>query len=94
MKKIELLHSDITEDIIKAFFHVYNSLGYGCLEKVYENSMVHVLKGTNHSVKQQHPIIVRFDGIVVGEYFRDLLVDDRVIVELKAAEAISKEHEA
>lgn len=67
MKKITLLHSDITDDIIKAFFHVYNSLGYGFLEKVYENSMAHVLKNMKHSLKQQHPITVWFDGIVVGE---------------------------
>jgi GxxExxY protein len=75
MKKITLLHSDITDDILKAFFDVYNSLGYGFLEKVYENSMVHVLKTMNRTVKQQHPITVFFDGIVVGEYFTDLLVD-------------------
>lgn len=94
MNKLELLHSDITEDIIKAFFHVYNSLGFGFLEKVYENAMVHVLTGMKHLVAQQYPIIVLFDGIVVGEYFADLFIDDRVIVELKAAEAIRKEHEA
>lgn len=94
MKKITLLHSDITDDIFKAFFHVDNSLGYGFLEKVYENSMVHVLKNMKHSVKQQHPITVWFDCIVVGEYFTDVLVDEIVIVELRAVEVISKEHEA
>jgi GxxExxY protein len=73
---------------------VYNSLGFGFLEKVYENAMAHVLTDMKHLVKQQHPIIVLFDGIVVGEYFADLFIDDSVIVELKAAEAIRKEHEA
>lgn len=60
----------------------------------YENSMTHVLKNVNYSVQQQHPISVCFEDIVVGKYFADLLVNDVVIAELKAAEAISKNHEA
>ncbi|MBI3586239.1 MAG: GxxExxY protein [Ignavibacteriales bacterium] len=94
MKKIELLHSDITDDIIRTFFRVYNSLGYGFLEKVYENAMVIALEQTKHSVKQQHPIKVYFEEKLIGEYFADLLVDDKVIVELKTSETIAKEHEA
>ena len=94
MNKKNLIHSDITDDVLKAFFHVYNALGYGFLEKVYENSMIIALRGMGHTVKQQQPIQVQFEGSVVGEYFADLLVDDRVIVELKAAEALAKEHEA
>jgi GxxExxY protein len=94
MNKQNLIHSDVTDDGLKAFFHVYNALGYGFLEKVYENSMIIALRGTGHTVKQQQPIQVQFEGSLVGEYFADLLVDDRVIVELKAAEALAKEHEA
>ena len=94
MKNTNLLHKDITDDILKAFYHTYNTLGYGFLEKVYENSLSHILRQMNHAVKQQYPITVYFDGIVVGEYFADVLVDDKVIVELKASEAIAKEHEA
>jgi GxxExxY protein len=92
MKK--LLHSEVTDDILSAFFRVYNTLGFGFLEKVYENSMAISLREMRHSVRQQHPIQVKFDGAFVGEYFADLLVDDRVIVELKAAEALAKDHEA
>jgi GxxExxY protein len=92
MKK--LLHSEVTDDILSAFFRVYNTLGFGFLEKVYENSMAISLREMRHSVRQQHPIQVKFDGALVGEYFADLLVDDRVIVELKAAEALAKDHEA
>jgi GxxExxY protein len=92
MKK--LLHSEVTDDILSAFFRVYNTLGFGFLEKVYENSMAISLREMRHSVRQQHPIQVKFDGALVGEYFADLLVDDRVIVELKAAEALAKDHQA
>jgi GxxExxY protein len=92
MKK--LLHSDITDDILSAFFHVYNTLGFGFLEKVYENSMAIALRAMGHSVNQQHPIHVKFEGTLVGEYLADLLVDNCVIVELKAAEALAREHEA
>jgi GxxExxY protein len=87
MKK--LLHSEVTDDILSAFFRVYNTLGFGFLEKVYENSMAISLREMRHSVRQQHPIQVKFDGALVGEYF-----DDRVIVELKAAEALAKDHQA
>lgn len=90
----KLLHSEITEDIIKAFFHVYNTLGYGFLEKVYENSMKLCLEKMGHSVQQQQPITVHFEDSLVGEYFADLVVDEKVIVELKAAEAIHDAHEA
>jgi len=94
MKNTNLLHKDITDDILKAFYHTYNTLGYGFLEKVYENSLSHILRQLNHAVKQQYPVTVYFEGIIVGEYFADVLVDDKVIVELKAAEGIAKEYEA
>ena len=94
MKNTDLLHKDITDDILKAFYHTYNTLGYGFLEKVYENSLSHILRQLNHAVKQQYPVTVYFEGIIVGEYFADVLVDDKVIVEIKAAEGIAKEYEA
>lgn len=92
--KENLLHSEITEDVIKAFYQVYNALGNGFLEKVYENSLVVVLKKMGHSVLQQHPISVYFENQLVGEYFADVLVDDKVILELKAVTAIDVAHEA
>ena len=87
-------HADLTEQIIGAFYHVYNSLGYGFLEKVYENAMVIELRRRGLEVVQQAPIKVHYDGHLVGEYFADLLVNGKVIVELKAAEGLAPEHEA
>jgi GxxExxY protein len=87
-------HSELTNAIINAFYHVYNTLGYGFLEKVYENALAYELRKRGYRVCQQAPIAVRYDGVVVGEYFADLGVEDAVIVELKAAKAIVPEHEA
>ena len=89
-----MLHEEITSVIIAAYYDVYNSLGYGFLEKVYENALILELQKRNLTVKQQFPIKVYYDGQVVGEYFADLLVNDLVIIELKAAEQIIKAHEA
>jgi GxxExxY protein len=89
-----LLHADITDRIIKAFFHVYNTLGYGFLERVYENALVVALRKTGLKAEPQVPIKVFFEGEMVGDYFADVVVTDRVILELKAAEAICNAHEA
>ncbi|MEW6196965.1 MAG: GxxExxY protein [Bacteroidota bacterium] len=89
-----MLYSDITQKIIEAFYKVYNTLGYGFLEKVYENAMKIELIGMNLKVENQKNIKVHYNGFQVGDYFADLVVSDTVIVELKAAEAICEEHEA
>jgi len=89
-----LLHADVTEVILNRFYHVYNTLGTGFLEKVYENSLRIALLKSGLSVLQQKPICVLFEDEYVGEYFADLLVEDKVIIELKAAEKICPEHEA
>ena len=90
---MELLQKEITDKILKAFYAVYNVLGYGFLEKVYENAMfIELTKSGLRVVKQQY-IKVHYDGQEVGEYFADLLVEDLVIIELKAAEGIVEEHE-
>lgn len=89
-----MLHSDITEKIIKAFYKVNNALGFGFLEKVYENSMVIELRKMGCKVLQQKNIKVYYEEEEVGDYIADLLVDDLVIVELKAAEAIHEDNEA
>src|SRR2546428_2422887 len=94
MPEEKLLHSDVTELIIKAFFHVYNTLGYGFLEKVYENALRLKLEEWGLSVGQQVPIKVYFEGKLVGDYFADLIVAGRVIVEVKADEALHPAHEA
>jgi len=87
-------HSDITGQIIRAFYKVYNTLGYGFLEKVYGNSLAIELRQQGLSVIQQAPIKVYYNGQLVGEYYADLLVEDRVIVELKTVETLADEHYA
>ncbi len=87
-------HKELTEKIIRAFYDVYNGLGYGFLEKVYENALAIELHHNGHKVEQQKQILVRYRGQVVGDYYADLVVDDFVIVELKAVSAILKQHEA
>ncbi len=89
----EYLHKDVTSIIIQSFYKVYNTLGYGFLEKVYENAMRIELKKLGMSVEQQKNIKVYYDSEQVGDYFADLLVNDLVIVELKAAENLCEEHE-
>ncbi|HPE57010.1 MAG TPA: GxxExxY protein [Bacteroidales bacterium] len=90
---MEIKHKGITDRIIRAFNNVYNTLGYGFLEKVYENSMLLELTEIGLSVQKQYPIDVYYKEKLVGSYFADLLVEEKVIVELKAAEAICEEHE-
>ena len=90
----KLNHNEITDKIIKAFYQVYNTLGYGFLEKVYENALIIELKKLGLIVIAQHSIQVYYDNAVVGDYFADILVENTVIIEIKAAKAIILEHEA
>jgi len=90
----KLKHNEITDKIIKAFYQVYNTLGYGFLEKVYENALIIELKKLGLIVIAQHSIQVYYDNAVVGDYFADILVENTVIIEIKAAKAIILEHEA
>ena len=87
-------YTDLTEHIIGAFYTVYNALGYGFLEKVYENALALELTAVGHQIEKQHPIQVFYREHLVGKYFADLVVDDKVIVEIKAARQLLKEHEA
>jgi len=87
-------HSDITDKVIGAFFRVYNQLGHGFSEKVYENALAIELRKGGLLVKQQEPVSVFYEGYLVGEYLIDLLVDEVVIVELKAVRQLCEEHEA
>ncbi len=89
-----LLHSEITGEILKAFYKVYNELGYGFLEKVYENAMAFELQANGLFVQQQLPINVFYNGKIAGEYFADLIVENKVIIEIKTASTIDKAHEA
>jgi len=87
-----MLHEKLTERIIKAFYEVYNTLGYGFLEKVYENSLRIELISLGMKAVQQAPIKVKFKQYLVGEYFADLLIENTIIVEIKAVESLKKEH--
>ena len=87
-------HSEITEQIIKAFYTVYNKLGYGFLEKVYEKAIYFELQKFELKIRAQQPIKVFYEEEEVGVYYADLVVNDCVIVELKAAESLALEHEA
>lgn len=80
--------NQVTEQIIGSAFTVSNELGSGSLEKVYENALAHELRKAKIRVEQQYPIQVYYDGIVVGNYVADLLIEDCVLVELKAVKAL------
>ena len=86
--------SDLTEKIIGCAFRVSNELGCGFLEKVYENALAHELQKSSLRVAQQQPIAVHYDSVVVGDYVADLVVEDSVPVELKAAKALDDVHAA
>ncbi len=88
---MELLHKELTDNILKVFFEVYNELGYGFLEKVYQNALYLELKNKGFNVKAQQQIKVFYKDYNVGEYYADLIVDDTVILELKAAECLIKD---
>ena len=91
---IDYKHKDLTERIIGIFYTVYNQLGYGFLEKVYENAMMIELRKAGIEAKAQSPIVVKYSGDIVGEYAADILVENKVIVELKAARVLIEENEA
>ena len=87
-------HSDITNIIIKAFYNVYNKLGYGFLEKVYKNALLIELRKFGLFCNAQVQIKVYYEKNEVGFYIADIIVNDCVIIEVKAAEALCEEHEA
>ncbi len=89
-----LKYKETTEAIIGAAFEVYNVLGYGFLEKVYQRSMQVELLQRGHSVEMEPAMKVKFKGVIVGEYAADLLVDETVIVELKVAKHYNSQDEA
>lgn len=86
--------ADLSEKILGAAFRVHNSLGAGFLEKVYENALAHELRKDRVAVEQQKAIQVKYDGVIVGEYQADLVVDGRVLVECKAVSNFDPVHEA
>lgn len=89
-----MLHEELSGKILSSFFTVYNYLGHGFLEKVYENALIIELKKQGLDVCQQKRIDVYYAEHEVGEYYADILVSDSIILELKAAEGIAPEHQA
>lgn len=90
---MELLHRDLTDVILKTFYEVYNELGYGFLERVYQNALYIELKNKGLEVVSQKKIKVYYRGNIVGDYYADLIVEDRIILELKAVEYIVEQFE-
>jgi len=89
-KKLDL----ITEKIIGCCYAVASTLGNGFLEKVYENALCHELQKSGLNLAQQHPVRVIYDGIIVGDYIADIVVEESVIVELKAVKSLDNVHRA
>jgi GxxExxY protein len=87
-------YKELTDQIIKIFYRVYNKLGYGFLEKIYENALMIDLKEEKIDAVSQAPIQVNYKGQILGEYFADILVDNKIIIEIKAAKNLMEEHEA
>lgn len=92
--KTLLMDADLTDRIIGAFYAVYNELGHGFLENVYENALVIALRETGLAVEHQASLTVRYRTHVVGDFKADLLVEGKIIVELKAVAQLIPAHEA
>jgi len=88
-----MLERELSNQVIHCFYKVYNTLGYGFLEKVYENALYHELINNGISCRKQFPIKVFYNEIIVGEYYADIIVEDSIIIELKAAESLAIQHD-
>ena len=86
--------NDLSGRVIGCAFNVLNTLGIGFLEKVYENALAYEMRKAGLAVLQQHGVSVMYDGTVVGDYFIDLMVEQSLLVELKAAKALDEVHHA
>ncbi len=91
---MKYLYQDLTEQIIRCFYDVYGQLGYGFLERVYEHSMMIELERVGLHARNQQPMQVLYKGEVVGDYLADIVVEQAVVIELKAVEVLVQEHEA
>jgi len=89
-----MIEEELTGQIIKVFYKVYNTLGYGFIEQIYHNAMIIELAAAGLKVETEKPIAVYYEGKIVGTFEADLVVEDKVILEFKAKEAIHEAHEA
>ena len=90
----KFLHKSLSDSILKIYYEVYNELGYGFLEKVYQNAMYFELKSQGFKVEAQKQIKVFYKSQIVGEYFADIIVEGVITLELKACECLKDEHQA
>lgn len=88
-----MLHEALTEEIIYWFYQVHCKFGFGFLEKVYKNALYLELTNAGLKCETEKPINVYYNGTVVGVFYADIVVDGKVILELKAVESMCKEHE-
>ena len=88
-----MLHEEKTKKIIEAFYKVYNTLGYGFLEKVYQNAMLIELRSMGFDCKGEVSVKVYYEGFIVGDYRADIIVDDCIIIENKTSKTLSEENE-
>ncbi len=86
-------YEELTHKIIGCAYKVYNQLGFGFLESVYKKAMVIELKKHNFQIEEEKPLKVYYDNQVVGDFFIDLYIEDKVVVELKSVESLVKQHE-
>ena len=92
MSEEELIHKELVYEVVGCAMKVHRELGYGFLEKVYENSMMVLLNKKSIKAKQQFPVPVHFENVIVGEYFADFMIEDKILVELKTVEKITNVH--
>lgn len=88
-----LLHQELTDKIIKVFYEVHHVLGYGFLEKVYKNALLYELTSYGLSCEKEQRINVFYKDVIAGEYFADIIVENKVILELKAGDVILPEYQ-
>ena len=88
-----MIYQETTSEILKCFYTVYATLGFGFLEKVYENALMLELRKHGLTCAKQVPVTVHYQGTPVGDYYADIIVENKIIIELKAAETLVAEHE-
>ena len=87
-----MLYEDLTGKILESCFEVSKELGIGFIESVYEKALIVILKEKGLKVENQVPLKVRFRGVVVGDFYADLLVEEKILIELKAVNSFANEH--
>jgi GxxExxY protein len=89
----EYLYSELSDNVINCFYKVYNTLGFGFLEKIYQKSLEIELNRNKINFESQYPVNVYYDNLIVGEFYADILVEKKIILEIKAIEKLVKENE-